>query len=75
MVTSKGTYNKGSKVFWKWGRGKIEGTIKEVYVDTIEKEIKGSPIKRKASKENPAYFIKEVNKDKYVLKLHSELIG
>jgi ribonuclease BN (tRNA processing enzyme) len=74
MLNSKGSYSKGTKVFWKWGRGKIKGTVKEVYFHTIEKEIKGSRIKRKANAENPAYFIKEDNKDKYVLKLHSELL-
>ena len=74
MLDSKGLYSKGTKVFWKWGKGKVKGTVKEVYFHTIEKEIKGKQIKRKASAENPAYFIKEDNKDKYVLKLHSELI-
>lgn len=74
MLNSKGSYGKGAKVFWKWGRGKVKGIVKEVYFYTIEKEIKGNRIKRKASAENPAYFIKEDNKDKYVLKLHSELI-
>ena len=70
----KGSYSKVAKIYWKWGRGKVKGTVKEVYFHTIEKEIKGKQIKRKASTENPAYFIKEDNKDKYVLKLHSELI-
>lgn len=68
-------YKVGSIVYWKWGKGKIKGTVEEVYTSTIEKEIKQSLIKRNASKSNPAYFIKEYNKDKYVLKLHSELIG
>ena len=78
MFTNKNNYKKGSTVFWKWGRGKIKGTIEEVYFNTIEKEIKGSKIKRNGSKENPAYLIREdKDKDKegkHVLKLHSELV-
>jgi hypothetical protein len=74
MLNSKDSYSKGAKVLWKWGRDKVKGTVKEVYFHTIEKEIKGKKIKRKASAENPAYFIKEDNKEKYVLKLHSELM-
>jgi len=67
-------YKKGSRVFWKWGRGKIVGIIEEVYLEPVERKIKNTAIKRKASKDNPAYYIKEENKDTYVLKLHSELI-
>lgn len=67
------TCKKGSKVFWKWGKGKIKGIIEEVYLEQVEKEIKNTFIKRNASKENPAYFIKKEGKDAYVLKLHSEL--
>jgi hypothetical protein len=66
-------HKKGSKVFWKWGKGKISGIIEEIYVEPVEKEIKNSFIKRNATKDNPAYFIKEENQNIYVLKLHSEL--
>lgn len=27
MLNSKGSYSKGTKVFWKWGRGKIKDTV------------------------------------------------
>jgi len=74
MLNNKGSHSKGAKVFWKWGRGKVKGSVKEVYFHTIEKEIEGKQVKRKASAEKPAYFIKEDNKEKYVLKLHSELM-
>lgn len=73
-MTKPNIYRVGSIIWWKWGIGKIKGIVEEVYTSTVEREIKGSKIKRKGSKENPAYFIKEYNKDKYVLKLHSELI-
>lgn len=42
MLNSNGSYGKGAKVFWKWGRGKVKGIVKEVYFYTIEKEIKGN---------------------------------
>ncbi|WP_331270701.1 HVA1 family protein [Rickettsia bellii] len=38
------------------------------------KKIKDKEIKRNASEQNPAYYIKGDN-DKHVLKLHSELIN
>ena len=68
------TYKKGSRVFWKWGRGKIPGIVEEIYMDSVEKKIKNTFIKRNANKDNPAYFIKAEGKDAYVLKLRSELI-
>ena len=66
-------YKKGSKVSWKWGNGKADGVIEEVYHAPIEKKIKGSVIKRNGSKENPAYYISETGVDAHVLKLQSEL--
>ena len=66
-------YKKGSKVSWKWGNGTAFSTIIEVYHEDVEKEIKGSKIKRHGSEENPAYYIKEDDKDAHILKLKSEL--
>lgn len=66
-------YRKASKVSWKWGNGVAHGIIKEIYHSEVEKEIKGSKIKRNASKQNPAYYIQEEGKDAHVLKLKSEL--
>lgn len=67
------SYNKGSKVSWKWGSGVAHGTIIEIFHEDIEKVIKGSKITRHATKDNPAYYIKEEDKDAHVLKLKSEL--
>ena len=67
------TYKKGSKVSWKWGNGKAEGKIEEIYHNSVEKKIKNSLIKRNGSEENPAYYISEIGKDAHVLKLKSEL--
>ena len=63
---------KGSKVTWKWGRGKGSGTVKEVFSEPVYKTIKGSKIKRNANKENPAYLIEQENGNE-VLKLQSQL--
>ena len=73
MTLNKNIHKEGEEVSWKWGRGEVKGVIKKVYFNNVEKEIKGSQTKRKGSEENPAYYIKE-DKDKYVLKLHSELV-
>lgn len=68
-------YNKGSKVSWKWGAGRAEGIIEEIYHTQVEKKIKGSIIKRNGSEENPAYYISELGKNAHVLKLKSELVS
>ncbi|HJD67206.1 MAG TPA: DUF2945 domain-containing protein [Rickettsia endosymbiont of Bembidion lapponicum] len=52
----------------------MTGTVQKVYYDPIIKKIKDKEIKRNASEQNPAYYIKGDN-DKHVLKLHSELIN
>jgi hypothetical protein len=65
---------KGSEVTWKWGKGKGRGKIKEEFIEPVSKKIKGSNIKRNASKENPAYLIEQENGNE-VLKLKSQLEG
>ena len=65
-------FKPGTKVEWKWlGRG-IPGEVIEIYFETVSREIKGSMIKRKGSKENPAYLVKS-EAGNLALKLHSEL--
>ncbi len=63
---------KGDKVHWNWGKSKAEGTIKEKSEKTITKKIQGSEVKRKASKEEPAYIIEQQNGNE-VIKSESEL--
>ena len=65
-------YNKNDKVGWNWGSGEASGKIKEVFERDVERTIKGSKIKRKGSKENPAYLIEQEDGSE-VLKSHSEL--
>ena len=63
---------KGDKVRWNWGKSKAEGTIVEKSEKTIRKKIKGTEVKRKGSKEEPAYVIKQAAGNE-VVKSESEL--
>ncbi|MCO5934088.1 DUF2945 domain-containing protein [Mucilaginibacter sp. RB4R14] len=63
---------KGDTVNWKWGASEAEGKIEEKHTETVSKTIKGTKVKRKASKEEPAYEVKQANGSK-VLKSESEL--
>ena len=63
---------KGDKVEWNWGTSKAEGKIEKEYDKPVTKTIKGGKVKRNASKDEPAYEIKQENGSK-VLKSGSEL--
>jgi hypothetical protein len=63
---------KGDKVEWKWGAYKAEGTIEKEHDKPTAKTIKGAKVKRNASKDEPAYEIKQENGNK-VLKSEREL--
>lgn len=63
---------KGDTVHWKWGASKAEGKIEKEYTEPVSKNIKGAKVKRNASKEEPAYEIKQ-NDGSRVLKSESEL--
>jgi hypothetical protein len=63
---------KGDTVHWTWGAHEAEGKIVKEHTSTTEKTIKGTKVKRKASKDEPAYEIKQASGAK-VLKSESEL--
>lgn len=65
-------FRKGTKVRWNWGNGTGEGKIVETFTEDVEKTISGSKIKRKASRDEPAYLIEQEDGAK-VLKSKSEL--
>jgi hypothetical protein len=67
-------YKKNSKVSWKWAGGIVRGTIEEVYMGPVEKEIKGKIIKRNGSVEKPAYLVKS-EAGNFALKLQTELFS
>ncbi|MBE7175635.1 MAG: DUF2945 domain-containing protein [Mucilaginibacter polytrichastri] len=63
---------KGDKVSWKWGSSEAEGKIEKKHTDDVSIRSKGSTIKRKADKDEPAYEIRQDDGTK-VLKSESEL--
>ena len=63
---------KGDTVNWKWGASKAEGKIVAKHNEPVTKTIKGAKVKRNASKEEPAFEIKQSDGGK-VLKSGSEL--
>ena len=63
---------KGEKVEWKWGASTAEGKIVKEHDEPVTKTIKGTKVKRNASKDEPAYEI-EQEKGNKVLKSGSEL--
>lgn len=60
-------------VCWKWAGGLVHGQVLEIYQAPVEKIIKGSRIKRNASKERPAYLVQS-EAGNLALKLVSELM-
>jgi hypothetical protein len=63
---------KGDKVHWAWGQSEAEGKIEKKHTEPVSKTIKGTTVKRKASKDEPAYEVKQENGNE-VLKSESEL--
>ncbi|TSD67783.1 DUF2945 domain-containing protein [Inquilinus sp. KBS0705] len=63
---------KGETVHWNFGKGEGEGKIEKKHTEPVNKTIKGSKVKRNASKDEPAYEIK-MDKGKKVVKSESEL--
>ena len=62
----------GDKVRWSWGNGTGEGKITERFTETVTRKIKGSEIKRKATKDDPAFLIEQDDGDE-VLKSATEI--
>ena len=63
---------KGEKVHWKWGKSEAEGKVEEKFTEPVSKNIKGTEVKRKASKEDPAWLVKQEDRSE-VLKSEKEL--
>lgn len=62
----------GSSVQWNWAGGVVHGKVEEVFFGPVEKEIKGSRIKRNGSDQKPAYLVRSESGN-IALKLHTEL--
>lgn len=65
-------FSKGDRVRWNWAGSEAEGTVEDAFTGRVTRTIKGKGVTRKASKENPAYMIKQDNGHK-ALKSASEL--
>ena len=63
---------KGDNVTWKWGKSEAEGKIVKEHDEPVEKTIKGTKVKRNATKDKPAFEIEQENGGK-VIKSESEL--
>ncbi len=63
---------KGDTVHWNWSNGEAEGKIEKKHTEPVTKTIKGAKVKCNASKDEPAYDIKQESGAK-VLKSESEL--
>lgn len=63
---------KGDTVHWNWGKSEAEGKIEEKFTEPVKKKIKGTEVKRNASKDSPAFTVKQDNGNK-VLKSEKEL--
>lgn len=65
-------FETGTKVKWSWGNGYGRGTIDERFTEKVTRTIDGTEVTRKASDDEPAYFIRQEDGDA-VLKSHSEV--
>lgn len=65
-------FKKGDAVTWHWGNGTAAGRVVERFTEKVTRNIKGSEVTRNASKEEPAFLIKQEDGDQ-VLKSGSEL--
>lgn len=65
-------FRKGAKVEWDWGSGTAMGKVAESFTEEVKRTIKGKEIKRKASKDEPAYLVEQADGGR-ALKSHSEL--
>ncbi len=63
---------KGDNVTWKWGKSEAEGKIIAEHTEPVTKTIKGTKVKRNASKDKPAFEIEQKDGGK-VIKSESEI--
>ncbi len=65
-------FAKGDAVQWDWGNGTARGKVSKVYTRKITRNIKGTDVTRKATKDEPALLIVQDDGDE-VLKSSSEV--
>jgi hypothetical protein len=65
-------FRKGSKVEWAWGKGHASGKVKDVFTESVTRQIKGKKITRHGTEDEPAYLLEQEDGGQ-VLKSESEL--
>jgi hypothetical protein len=66
-------FKKNQKVQWNYLGRAVNGTVEEVFRESVTKTIKGKKITRHGSDEKPAYLVKS-EAGNIALKLESELL-
>ncbi len=61
-----------TRVEWRWGRGRVEGHVREVFTEKVTRVIKGARVTRNATPDTPAYLI-EMDDGRQALKSATEL--
>ncbi len=65
-------YQMNQRVEWNWGNGKGNGKVNKIYEEKITLTIDGTEVTRNATRDNPAYLLKQDDGDE-VLKSETEL--
>jgi hypothetical protein len=65
-------FKKGARIEWSWAGGNIQGTVEDVFKESVSKTIKGKKITRHGSPEKPAYLVRSKSGN-LALKLQTEL--
>ncbi|MFD1911812.1 DUF2945 domain-containing protein [Halodurantibacterium flavum] len=52
-------FQKGDRVSWRWGSGRGEGEVVEVFTRRVSRTIKGRKITRNGSARRPAYLLRQ----------------
>ena len=65
-------FKKSQKIIWTWLGKNINGTVEDIYHESVTKTIKGKKITRHGSEEKPAYLVKSESGN-LALKLETEL--
>ena len=71
-MSKSNSYRTNQHVEWNWGNGKGTGKVTERFTSDVTRTLKGSEVKREASRDCPAFLIEQEDGDK-VLKSASEL--
>lgn len=62
----------GDQVKWSWGEGQATGEVTERFTSDVTKTLKGSEVTRTASRDEPAFLIRQDDGDE-VLKSITEV--